>query len=169
LIVSPGEYPPDFAAADKTLDLRDAPYLSARVSQRVNVSPNQRLEIDDVRYRTVRAGRIRVLKDTAIHGRLIGSVRHLSREQYYTGQFEDVDVPVKRGAVFEYLQYRAEGTCFIRIENRAIDAGCPADIESDYKVEIEPQTEWWIHVVLPKAAGWVLVVDRNVKRVYRQE
>ena len=50
---------------------------------------------------------------------------------------------------FEYLQYRAEGTCFIRIERRVIDADCPAYMKSMFKVEIEPKTELWIHVVFP--------------------
>jgi hypothetical protein len=44
--VSPGEYPPDLVAAGKTLELRDAPYLSATISQRMNIPPDQVLEID---------------------------------------------------------------------------------------------------------------------------
>ena len=36
------------------------------------------------------------------------------------------------------------------------------------KIETEPTTEWWIHVVLPKNSGWLLVTDSNVKQVNRE-
>ena len=79
------------------------------------------------------------------------------------------DVPAD--TIIEYLQYRAEGTCFIRVGKTVIDADpCPAVDKSKARVEVEPRTEWWIRVVLPGGApkGWVDAHDSALKLVTRE-
>ena len=69
----------------------------------------------------------------------------------------------------EYLQYRAEGSCFIRMEGGVIDADdCPANNKSLFKIEAEPTVESWIHVVLRGSSGWLLVNDSGMKEVDRE-
>src|SRR3989442_14406982 len=140
--MGPGEGPHVFQASAKTLHLRELPSTSSRTSETVTVSPNQRLSFDDTRYRTVQAGRIRVLVPTHVKGRIIGAVDRLSGAEYSSDKFELVNVEVRLGTSFEYLQYRAEGTCFVRIDGRVIDASpCPTIDKSLFKVEAEPKTE----------------------------
>jgi len=78
-------------------------------------------------------------------------------------------LPVQAGDTVEYLQYRAEGTCFIRIASDVIDAKlCPNQQPSRFRLDTEPITEWWIHVTIKgKPAGWLLVSDAVVKVVDR--
>ena len=80
---------------------------------------------------------------------MIGAVNRLSRDEYYFGKFTSVSMDVRPGMILEYLQYRDEGTCFIRMEGRVIDAeDCPANDKSLSKIEAEPTVEWWIHVAV---------------------
>ena len=74
------------------------------------------------------------------------------------------------GLNIEYLQYRAEGTCFVRLSGVVIDADpCPINDKAMFRLETEPKIEWWIHVVLPdNSVGWLLVTDSRVKLVDRE-
>jgi hypothetical protein len=161
----PGEGRPIFEATSTVLSLREHPTSSSRISKTVTVAPNQRLSFDDTRYQTIQAGRIRILGATHVIGRIIGAVSRLSRDEYYLGNFSSVSLAVRAGMTLEYLQDRTEGTCFIRTEGRVIDADCTNAL---LKIDAEPTTEWWIHVVLPDNSGWLLVTDSNVKQVNRE-
>jgi hypothetical protein len=101
---------------------------------------------------------------------MLGSVNRFSREDYYKGKFAPALMDVQPGMNVEYLQYRAEGTCFVRIAGNVIDAdSCPANDKSKFRVETEPKTEWWIHIVFSGvSAGWLLVTDSSVKAVNRE-
>jgi len=81
-----------------------------------------RLTFDDTLYRTVKAGRFVVRGAATIAGRQLGEMTRLSRSDYYSGKYGAARVNVNAGDVVEYLQARAEGTCFIRVSGSAIDA-----------------------------------------------
>ena len=166
----PGEGRPVFEAVSRNLELRELPSASSKVIGTVSASPRQRLSFDNTRYRTIQAGHIRVLASTRVTGRMLGVVNGLSREDYYKGKFAPAIVEVQPGANVEYLQYRAEGTCFVRIAGNVIDADpCPSNDKSMFRVETEPKTELWIHIVLSgDSAGWLLVTDSTVKIVNRE-
>ena len=101
---------------------------------------------------------------------MLGAVKALSREDYYKGKFGPATLEVQPGVDVEYLQYRAEGTCFVRIAGNVIDADpCPSNDKAMFRVEMEPRTEWWIHVLISRdSAGWILVTDTRVKVVNRE-
>jgi hypothetical protein len=165
----PGEGRPVFEATSKVLYLHERPSASSRISKTLAVAAAQRLSFDDTRYQTIKAGRIRVLGATRVTGRVIGAVNRLSRDEYYFGKFASASMDIRPGVTLEYLQYRAEGTCFIRMAGRVIDAeDCPANDKSLFNIEAEPTVEWWIHVVLPGNSGWLLVDDSSVKQVDRE-
>ncbi len=166
----PGEGRPVFEATTKILQLRELPSVSSKIIATVAVEPRQRVSFDDTRFLTIQAGVMRVLASTRVTGRTLGTIERLSREDYYKGKFSPAMVDVQPGAIIEYLQYRAEGTCFVRSGKTVIDADpCPANDKSRVRVEVEPKTEWWIHAVLPGASGgWVLVTDSNLKLVKRE-
>jgi hypothetical protein len=164
----PGEGRPVLEAVSNTLELRQRPSNSSTIVASVSVAPKQRLSFDDTRYRTIEAGRISVLAPARVTGRLLGPLTRLSREDYYKGKFATANVEVHAGTEIDYLQYRAEGTCFVRIGGNAIGADlCPAYSKSTFRVVTQPKTECWIHVVVGKSAGWTFVTDAVVKVVNR--
>ena len=163
----PGEGIPVFEAASRQLQLHELPEASSR-SQILNVSIGQRISFDDTRYRTTQAGRVRALATSRLMGRVIGKVNHLSRNDYYQVRFAAANVEVQSGTSFEYLQYRAEGNCFVRVDDNVIETWpCPTIEKTMFETVAEPKTEWWIHVVNGKAPGWLLV-DANVKQAKRE-
>ncbi len=167
---SPGEGRPVFEASSRKLELRYLPSASSKIIASVTVLPKKRLSFDKTLYRTLRSGKVSVLASTRVTGRLLGTVSRLSREDYYKRKFAPAIVDVQPGVNVEYLQYRAEGTCFVRIAGNVIDADpCPANDKSKFRVETEPKTEWWIHVVISSdLAGWLLVTGSSVKVVNRE-
>jgi hypothetical protein len=166
----PEEGRPVFAAAAERLRLHEHPSKSSRVVETLSVRPKQRLTFGDTRFRTMKAGRFLVLTSTTITGRTLGDLRRLSKPDYYSGKFGHARVAVKAGERIEYLQYRAEGTCFVRIGGSVVDAAlCPTEKPTEFRLEAKPVTEWWIHVLVDgKARGWLIVSDATVKVVARQ-
>src|SRR5689334_71839 len=142
----PGEGPYEFEAAATRLQLHELPFPSSRISQTIKVSDHQRLPWDDQRYRTIKVGHIRVLKPSSVDGRVMGPIRHLSVKDYQSDLFRRIEIEVTPATNIEYLQYRAEGNCFIRIKNDVIEAGCPWGDKSAFKLDSEPKTEEWIHL-----------------------
>jgi len=164
----PGEGRPVFEAASNELPLREVPSSASRI-RTVTVTPGQRLSYDDTRYQTTRPGRIEVLSAAYVEGRLIGNVTQLSREKYYSDEFGHVKISVMAGQKVTYLQYRAEGSCFVRIDDNIIDASpCPIADTGKFKVVLDPRTEGWIHVVGGDSTGWLLISEANAKLVGRE-
>ena len=97
---------------------------------------------------------------------MIGPARRVSAKEYTSNKFSEVKIEVKPGMDIEYLQYRAEATCFVRIGRDVVDAApCPNIDESAFKLETEPKTELWIHVSLSNSGGWLLVTGTTAKEV----
>lgn len=162
----PGEGRPKFQAVTNELAIRERPLTSARIEQRLRVSKGQQIAFDETRFRTIEAGRLQVLAYTSVTGRLLGTIRLHTRDAYYKEHFPEVAIACKQGDVIEYLQYRAEGTCFVRVGDEVVDAGpCPAHDDQRFRVVTQPKVEWWIRVVLDRAPiGWVMVDGKTVKQ-----
>lgn len=159
----PGEGVPRFEAVTNELKLHELPSASSRIVSTVAVSSGQGVGFDNTLYRTVQAGRIEVLKPAKIDGRIIGKVNRLSRSGYYSNKFKAFERELQPKMIIEYIQYRAEGTCFLGIGGQVLDTWCPADHDPNYRVLSEPKTEWWIHVMLGTSAGWIEVNGSTVK------
>jgi hypothetical protein len=166
----PGEGRPVFEATSSNLKLREFPSAASKIDRILSVSPKQRISFDDTRYQTIEVGHIRALRTTRVTGRMLGVINVLSREDYYKGKFAAVTLEVQPGVDVEYLQDRAESTCFVRIAGKVIEAdSCPPNDKAMFRVETEPKTEWWIHVLTSRNdRGWVLVTDSSVKVVNRE-
>lgn len=94
---------------------------------------------------------------------MIGPVTQLFSKEYYSGNFPNVTIDVVPGTAVDYLQYRAEATCFVRVGKNVIDASPCPDIDKDaFKVEREEKTELWIHVTVD-SGGWLMVDETTVK------
>lgn len=163
----PGEGTPVFAAGASQLRLHEAPSRSARVTSTARVSPGQRVKYDETRYITTVAGRLTVLAPVVVTGRRLGTISRLSKEDYYSERFAAAKVPVPAGKQIEYLQYRAEGTCFVRVDSVVIDADpCPANDSQRFRADTKPVVEWWIRLT-GTHVGWIEVTDKTLKQVER--
>ena len=166
----PEEGRPVFEAVGQPLKLRAAPSLSAPSVATQQIPAGQRVMFDQTSYRTTRAGAFRVLKASEITGRDLGNMTKLNKGDYYSRRFPPVSVSVKPGEAIEYLQYRAEGSCFIRVGSHVVNAElCPNQQPDRFRTQREPTTEWWIHLTVSESvAGWILVSDTTVKEIDRQ-
>jgi hypothetical protein len=163
----PGEGRPVIEAVATRLTLRQQPYADAAVAHELLVARGQRLSFDSARYQTLAPGSVRVLAPARVQGRMLGAVTHLTNDAYFVAnRFPSGAVEVDTTTRLEYLQYRAEGTCFVRVGAEVIDAQeCPAHEGEAFSLEREPETRWWVRVVGPEArSGWLVVVD-GVARV----
>jgi hypothetical protein len=164
LALWPGEGIPQFEAVGRPLALRTAPRAAAAVHDTLHAESGARLPYDSTSYQTVRAVSIAVLRPDTISGRDFGAVRELSREQYQSS-VAVISLPVSPTSQLLLLQHRAEGTCFVAVDDRIIEADpCPVFDSGAFRPDGDPGTEWWIFV--PGAAhggGWVVVSDSTVR------
>lgn len=138
----PGEGRPQFQAAANELTIHETPVSSARIVRRLTVTPGQDMAFDDTRYRTTESGTLQVFAATRITGRVFGPIRSLSRDAYSKGRFPRQAVACK-GDLIEYLQDRAAGACFVRVNDQVVDADpCPAQDNATFRVVTKPKTEW---------------------------
>jgi phage tail protein X len=161
----PGEGRPKIQAVVDELAIHETPSSSAKIVRRLRVGRGRDMAFDRTRYRTTQPGHLEVVEATHITGRVLGPIRSLSRDEYYMGRFPRQAVPTKRGDVIDYLQYRAEGTCFVRVGEQVVDADpCPAQDGGMFHLATRPKTEWWIRVVWDRLpVGWVMVDGKAVK------
>jgi hypothetical protein len=73
--------------------------------------------------------------------------------------------------VVEYLQYDAEGACYMRFDGRVLYDGhmCPIFSSRLFKLEAEPVTQWWVRIEGNDGAmGWVLESDSTLMLTERR-
>jgi hypothetical protein len=164
----PGEGKPMFfARTNTTLTLYEKPSRSSPIIKKHEIQKGEKIDYDKTRYQNVKAGIIRVQKSVTLSGRKFGTISYLSRSEYYSGNIPYKDYAFQEGNSFEYLQYRAEGSCFIRWHNEVFDIDyCPwFDKENtDFALESQPVNEWWIRVTEDhKTRGWLLIEENLVE------
>ena len=147
------------------VELRDAPSDAAKTLPGETVGPAQTFSFEQTRYVTRETGAFTAVGASKIHGRVLGPIQYLSKDSYYAGGPGYADISIAAGTLVEYLQYRAEGTCFVRLRGEVIDADpCPSYV-TGFQLVREPIVEKWAAVVDGKATGWLKVDDACVKVV----
>lgn len=166
----PGEGIPVIEARRPVLLLRDAPDVDSPVVDSLTGRVGRRIPFDSTQFQTIRSGEIRVVTPLQVAGRDLGELTHLTRDRYYHAQAPEVSIPLTAPATIEFLQYRAEGTCFVRIERRVIDAQpCPGFGKDSVEVVRQPVTRWWILARGQGGAhGWLVVSDSTAQSVRRE-
>lgn len=163
----PGEGIPVIHSVRSELPLRQTPSVDAQIVDTLKTGIDAPIAYDSTRFQTVTAAVVRVLGEAVVPGRDLGAVRHLSLDQYYSRAFRDTTITLAPGVIMEYLQYRAEGTCFIRVGDRVVDANpCPVPDTTRFAMAGEPRTLWWIHVC-GSASGWLLLTHSTARVVRR--
>lgn len=166
----PGEGRPVIQSVASVLELREQPLGSSKIVLKFAAPPGRRLQFDETRFRTTRPGHLHTVVATTVRGRRLGSIQILSRADYYSDKFPDTEIKLNAGDAVEYLQYRAEGTCFVRINGVVVDSDpCPHDNRDAFRLVTEPAVEWWVRLVNDdKPIGWLLLTDRTAKVVDRE-
>jgi len=163
----PGEGRPRLRAVGP-LELYASPTRDSRQSQ-LTVPASQDLVFDRVITRTTSVAPVTVLQATSMSGLRFGAVARVAREDYYGGKISRGHVNVSPQSRIEYLQYRAEGECFVRVDGVvwAVE-DCPTRYKDTYAVAGEPVVELWARIIHQgRAAGWVLVDGKRVRVVGR--
>lgn len=164
----PGEGRPVFDTPSGNVALRQFPSDGAVIITTLVLKPGTRLTFDSTSYQTLRPGKLRSKTEVRLAVRDFGDVSAVSRQRYYSPiPFQEVVLPA--GAQGDYLQYRAEGNCFIRLEKRVLEAEqCP---NSDDRLELlaQPDIRWWIRITGEGGAvGWALVDGQSVREADRE-
>jgi len=164
----PGEGRPRFAAKVSVLVLHRDPQFKSPVAARVPIKLGAPIQFDDTWYRTVRPGEFVATADGVLKARRLGKIRLLSVKDYYANPATE-DIAYQKETTFEYLQYRAEGTCFIRLMGEVFDTEVCPTLDDKFQMIAEPVTEWWVRVVISgKPKGWLLIDENTVQFLQRQ-
>jgi hypothetical protein len=165
----PGEGIPVVVAGRETLPLRGTPRSSDPITRQYPVRRGDTLAFDLVRFATLKPGRLVALAPAQIVGRDLDTLTYLSRADYYGDRFSRGHWAVPLGAEVEYLQYRAEGTCFVRFAGRVIDAAhCPV-ADTTFRPLGEPEVELWIRLVADQGpVGWLQVIEPQARVIGRR-
>ena len=165
----PGEGIPRFAAKTDSLVLHKEPSLSSPVVAKHPVEKGEEILYDQTRFRTIRPGRVTTRQSGVLLGRSLGNITYLSKERYYSQEPGWTAIPYQESDSFEYLQYRAEGSCLIRRNSEVLEIeGCPwlsGSQAHHFHVEAKPIMQWWIRVIdkHKQPVGWLLVDEKSVE------
>jgi hypothetical protein len=166
----PGEGIPVIEARRGSQFLHVAPDPASPIIDTVVTNVGARVHFDSTRYQTIQSGSIAVLRATSVSGRDFGARNHLTYDEYYSADTENASVRVAPPLTIEFLQHRAEGTCFVRLNGRVINADpCPIFDSASVRVEREPVVRWWVRTPGQHGRyGWLQLSDTTVRSTGRQ-
>ena len=165
----PEEGRPQIRSRASSLVLRERPEADSPIAREIEVSLDEFLAFSSFRYRTITPGRVQAQRDGSFHGRSFGRVSYVSKEAYYHASSPQTDFPYLQNDEVEYLQYRAEGTGFIRLHGEVLDVDLPFWSDpAAFMIASEPQCERWIQLLHDgnTRLGWLLL-DENAEEVGR--
>ena len=161
----PEEGIPVFEAKCPRIVLRARPSSDTPVVGYLSTVLGSRIPFSGFRYRTLRPGRVVVHEEYTLTGRNLGRTDYVSRSNYYDDGGELVILQLQSNDRLEYLQYRAEGSGFIRWQGLVLDVEYSPWLGSNRPLElvVEPVTEAWIRVESESdmETGWILVNEEE--------
>ncbi|HEU6452525.1 MAG TPA: hypothetical protein VFT57_13985 [Gemmatimonadaceae bacterium] len=165
----PGEGIPVIAAVRDELPLLRSPSPESGSAGSLSAAAGARITYDSTRLQTISPATVKVTDSAVVRGRFLGAVHVLSRDRYYSDAFHDTTIALTRSERFEYLQPRAEGSCFVSIDGSVVEANpCPTHDSASFALSGEPELRWWIFAASDSASGWLLVSDSTAKVVRRE-
>lgn len=157
----PEEGRPVFATRSDRLAVHSRPDFEAPVIGYFSKEPGSRIEYSGIRYRTLRPGRVIVHEECQLAGRNLGPTDYVSHSNYYDDGGEMITVQLQPNDRLEYLQYRAEGSGFVRWHGLVLDVDYLPWLECDRPLEliVGPVAEGWIRVSgeVGMPEGWIHV------------
>lgn len=166
----PGEGTPVLVAGARQLSLRREPSINSPANRRLALKVGNRVQFDQTRYQTVRSGLFVVQTAMTLSGRKLGSLTYLSKDKYYSGKFPVQNYQLKSGTKIEFLQYRAEGSCFMRLHNDVVDVKqCPDLKDRRLRPLRKAEVLWWVRIIVGgKPRGWAVVDGRTLRDSRRE-
>ncbi len=165
----PGEGPIGIRASGDEMVLRKAPMAYADIADTTRIARDEIIRWSHARFRTVVPGLFLVSEDCSIDGSRYGRVFYLSRTDYYRGSGKWETFRFSKRDTIEYLQYRAEGSAFLRMDGIVIEAELGAPESTALREIRSPQLELWIEVEDKDGnpLGWFRLKDDYVHRQTR--
>lgn len=164
-----GEGIPVIEAARDSIPLRVAPRMDAPVSGTLTVGAGRTIEYDSTVVQTLTPAPLRATTATTIRGRNFGPVRGLTRDQYYSSMVRDTVIAIGPSTKIDYLQDRAEGSCFVRVEGIVLEvAVCPVHEPNAFHPTGAPSTVSWVFARGGQSAGWLPLGD-STARITRRD
>jgi len=166
----PGEGTPVLVAGSRQVTPRREPLMNSAANPPLTVKVGSRIQFDETRYQTIHSGLFVVESTVTLVGRKLGALTYLSKQEYYSGKFSARDFSLQTGATIEFLQYRAEGSCLMRLEREVVEVEqCPDLNGPGFRSLRKAEVLWWVRVIVAgKPRGWALVDGRTL-RVSRRE
>ncbi len=154
--VFPGEGPHRIQASGDEMVLRKAPMALSGIADTIRLARGEVIKPNDVRFRTVTPGLFLAREDGSIQGGPYGRVFYLSKTDYYRGGGRHDTFRFSKGDTIEYLQYRAEGSAFLRMDGVVVSAELGSPEAMALREIRRPQLELWIEVADAdgKPLGW---------------
>ncbi len=165
----PDEGVPVFHAICENLVLHSRPTSDSPIIGTFAISLNSKIQFKNFRYRTIRPGRVLAHDEATLTGRNLGQTSYVSSANYYEDGGETLTLSFVPGNKLEYLQYRAEGSGFVRWQGIVLDVDYLPWLgsESPFELVVEPVAESWIRVDRGESSGWLLI-DENIVEVDRE-
>lgn len=165
----PGDGRPIMVASVDDVQLFEEPSSDSKV-RTLAVTFGQLLRYREMRYVTIRPGRLTTLMASRIDGQMIGAVEHVSKQEFSDAHFAPFSMDVPAGTSIDYLQGRTSRSCFLRIGGNVVHANpCPIFDQSSFKLETRPATEFWIRVRIDNDMGGWLRTGGRIKEVGRTD
>lgn len=160
----PGEGRPVLIAG-VNMNPRERPAKDSRIIKKMKIRKGQKIDFKETRYRTIKSGLITVVAPSLVSVTSFGKSDFLSRDDYYNKGTEK-SIELKSGDSLEFLQYRAEGDCLIKMSGEVL-ALPPVP---NTKIASEPLTEWWVLAVdkQKNPIGWVLIDEETIEFAERE-
>jgi len=140
---SEGEFPAHFKAKTENLTLYTKPSQQSKVLEHRKVKKGQNIDYSETKFRIKVPGKVKVIYPYTF--RIEKTINTAPFTTY-------VDVDMKPGEIFDYLQYLGEGYCLIRVRGEEMSSGeCPWLMEkhpfsSHFNYMSKPVSEWWINL-----------------------
>lgn len=114
-----------------------------------------------IRFRTVRSGELLIKNPLSLPGHNFGAIDVLALESPSTLKTYSFEP----GRVLEYLRYRGEGFCLVRIDGEVVEI--PEPPAKSAELRKKPETELWIGVLgaFESGRGWALFDDSSFSRI----
>ncbi len=161
--IAPGEGRKRFRSPSDSLQLHSAPSIHSWVIKNLKVKSGAEIAYDQKRFRTITPGLLIAEKSGSISGTNYGVISYLSVEDYnrFRGARKDFEYAAKD--TIEYLQYRAEGTGFIRLDNQVLAVDLTSQKVANLLQVRDPVVEFWIRVIDTDSnpIGWYRIRDRS--------
>jgi len=163
----PAEGVPEYVSRAERLFLHARPASDAPIMAEWTVHLKDPVPFDGFRFRTIRPGVLVARCSGNLVGRNLGRTDYVSQANYYRDGGESVTIRFGPEDHIEYLQYRAEGTAFLRWQGLVLDAPLPG--RPDFDTVCHPVAESWVRATSPSTGvtGWVLA-DDQLEEIHRQ-